>query len=86
MKPLKITWFDAGRKPQGQADPAFPEGVDVDLSLGRSPACSAALPYPALRCGWFEIQCSACGYQGAVTTAGRPDDPRSVKIACAKWA
>jgi hypothetical protein len=38
--------------------------------------------YPAKRCRFFTLQCSVCGQNAIVTTAGRKDDPRSVKLAC----
>jgi C4-type Zn-finger protein len=40
------------------------------------------LPYPAKRCGLFLVICDKCGYSAAITTAGRPDDPRKVTLPC----
>jgi hypothetical protein len=40
------------------------------------------LPYPAKRIGHYRIECELCGLRVACTTAGRPDDPRSIRIAC----
>jgi hypothetical protein len=79
---LEVTWFDAGREPQVASNPRYPDGIDVDLSRGQSATCSTALPYPAKRCGFFEVTCLRCGYRAAITTAGRPDDPRSAKLPC----
>lgn len=78
---LKIEWRDSGREPQCAPNPDYPEGIDIDLS-GGAPACETALPYPARRCGAYIIKCTLCGVRVGVTTAGRPDDPRSAKIPC----
>lgn len=79
---LKVEWFDRGRDPVCAPNPAFPNGVDVDVSFGAPDTCSTDLPYPAKRCGTYIVVCERCGYGVGVTTAGRPDDPRSLKIAC----
>ena len=82
MSDFKIKWHDSGREPQCKPNPAFPEGVDLDCSHGQSPACKADLPYPAKRCGFYLVECIFCGTNVAITTAGRPDDPRSVVLPC----
>lgn len=79
---LKAVWHDKGREPQGKANPEFPEGIDLDLSKGAKPTCSTALTYPAPRCGHFFVVCQDCELTTIVSTAGRADDPRSVKMAC----
>ena len=80
---LSAEWNDRGREPQCAPDPNFPAGVDLDLTHGgESKTCQTSLPYPAKRCGYFLVSCSECGFQGVITTAGRVDDPRSLKIAC----
>jgi DNA-directed RNA polymerase subunit RPC12/RpoP len=79
---MKIEWIDAGREPSCKPNPAYPDGIDIDLSRGASVRCQTALPYPARRCGAYVVECPVCGIRVMVTTAGRPDDPRSVKIAC----
>lgn len=78
---IKIEWFDSGREPQCAPDPAYPTGKDLDIAAGL-PSCVATLPYPAKRCGHFIVECSKCGMSVAVTTAGRPDDPRSLRMPC----
>lgn len=40
------------------------------------------LPYPAPRCGIYAVKCEKCGLLVGFTTAGRPDDPRKVTLAC----
>lgn len=80
MSGIKIEWIDGGREPKCRPDPAYPEGKDLDS--GERPSCKADLPYPAKRCGVFVIECEACGTRIAITTAGRPDDPKSVYIPC----
>ena len=80
---LKVTWHDAGREPKCAPDPAYPNGIDIDLSgRGALVTCKRDLPYPAKRCGQFFVYCETCGQNVVITTAGRPDDPRSVKLAC----
>jgi hypothetical protein len=79
---LHATWVDRGFEPSCPADPRYPNGIDLDLTNGQRRSCSTNLPYPAKRCGQFVISCSVCGLTAAVTTAGRRDDPRSVKLAC----
>jgi hypothetical protein len=79
---LSIKWVDHEREPQCKPDPAYPTGKDIDGRIDNGPACKTALPYPARRCGMYLIQCSSCGMRVAVTTAGRPDDPRSIQFNC----
>lgn len=79
---LTVEWIDSGREPQCAADPDFPDGKNIDASMGAGRSCSRDLPYPAKRCGYFIVRCTICGMSVAVTTAGRPDDPRSIKLAC----
>jgi hypothetical protein len=86
-KQFKIDWIDRGREPQSAPDPAYPKGRDIDMStwcVDGWPSCKADLPYPAKRCGTYIVECKLCGMIGAVTTAGRPDDPRSVRMGCKK--
>jgi hypothetical protein len=40
------------------------------------------LPYPADCCGVLIVRCKKCGSGHAITTAGRVDDPKSVKLPC----
>lgn len=81
---MKIDWIDDGREPKCKPNPAYPKGIDIDASGGAEATCSTDLPYPARRCGLFLVVCETCGQRVAVTTAGRPDDPRSLKLACMK--
>lgn len=81
MMQFSIHWVDGEREPQCPANPSFPSGVDVDLAQGR-PSCKRRLPYPAPRCGAFIVECQLCGANALITTAGRADDPRSIKLAC----
>ena len=78
---IVVTWYGAGRKAQCPPNPQYPKGVDVDVSQGRL-SCSTALPYPAPECGYWTVRCHACQWMGAITAAGRADDPRSVTIPC----
>lgn len=79
---FRVVWHDRGREPKNPPHPDYPDGVDVDLSGGRSINCVIELPYPAKRCGVYTVFCDKCRLMAAITTAGRSDDPRSVKLAC----
>jgi hypothetical protein len=81
---IKITWVDGGREARHPADPAHPDGVDLDLAVGAERSCRVELPYPARRCGMYVVTCGTCGRNVVVTAAGRRDDPRSVAIACSR--
>ena len=80
---MKIRFIDSGREPKNPPNPAYPNGLDVDLSHGK-PSCSTSVPYPSPRCGMLEVYCEICGYRALVTVAGRKDDPRSVTVPCKK--
>lgn len=79
---IAVKWIDRGREPTQEPDPDYPSGKDVDLSQGSRLACYSKLPYPAQRCGYFVVECNVCHYKAIITTAGRSDDPRSVKLPC----
>lgn len=79
---FKIRWEDSGREPRCAPNPEYPDGIDIDMSEGCAASCATALPYPARRCGCYVIECETCGLKTAVTTAGRPDDPRSLRVPC----
>ncbi len=80
---LTVHWIDRERYAQVKADPTYPNGIDLDFSQGDS-GCWTKLPYPTPRCGLFHIECHKCGSDALVTTAGRRDDPRSVKLKCTR--
>lgn len=78
-----ITWHDSGEEPKNPANPAFPDGLHMDLvGEARVQKCFIKLPYPAKRCGHYDVRCAVCGFSAIVTTAGRADDPRSITVAC----
>lgn len=79
---LNAIWHDSHREPQSPSNPEYPNGIDLDMSGGAEQICYTALPYPAKRCGHYLIKCTTCGLTALITTAGRPDDPRSVKLRC----
>jgi hypothetical protein len=78
---FNVEWIDRGIEPVYPADQSYPEGIDIDASAGRE-SCVTNLPYPAQRIGYYEVTCNRCGGKSRVTTAGRPDDPRSITVAC----
>jgi len=81
---FKIDWIDREREPQCPSDPAYPDGIDLDIAKGRVPSCLCTLPYPTPRCGLLYVECRTCGTNILITTAGRRDDPRSVRLPCDK--
>lgn len=81
-KQFDITWIDGEREPQVAPNPAYQHGVDIDTSLAGEPSCMTPLPYPARRIGLYRVICRICGLSVAITTAGRPDDPRSLRVRC----
>ena len=84
MNRHKVTWLDGGREPKVAPNPDYPEGIELDATAGATETCLVALPYPAKRIGMYVVQCRKCGLTTAITTAGRPDDPKSVRLACMK--
>ena len=78
----KVSWVDGGAWPKNKPNPKYPDGIDLDMSKGVERSCLVELPYPARRIGYYAIECEASGLLTAVSTAGRPDDPRSVRLAC----
>jgi hypothetical protein len=79
---FKIIWLDRECEPKCQPNPDYPDGKDVDASDGAKKTCKCTLPYPAKRCGIYIVKCQICGIHVAITTVGRPDDPRSAIIPC----
>lgn len=79
---IDVKWIDRGREPTQPPNPKYPDGIDVDMSKGAGKTCQAALPYPAKRCGYWSVLCEKCGYTAIITTAGRRDDPKSVRLPC----
>lgn len=78
-----IEWCDSGREPQCPPNPKFPNGIVIDGREDETDAaCTIDLPYPAKRCGMYFIRCKLCDRSVAITTAGRPDDPRQLIMPC----
>lgn len=69
-------------KAQCLPDPDYPRGIAIDASDPGAPACLVSLPYPAPECGIWIVRCDLCPMSVAVTAAGRPDDPVSVRMSC----
>lgn len=79
----RVEFRKSGRgKAQCPPDPQYPNGMAIDGREPGKPFCAVALAYPAPECGMWLINCITCGMSMAITAAGRPDDPVSVKIAC----
>jgi hypothetical protein len=62
----------------------YPDGIDLDLTGGNHQvkSCKTDLPYPAKRAGYYVVTCAGCGMKLITRTAGRADDPKSVRLAC----
>lgn len=82
--PVDITFHKSGRgKAQCPPNPEFPEGVAIEPKLPPGTrACTFLLQCPAPECGHWRIECRECGLVVAVTAAGRPDDPISIRVPC----
>ena len=80
---MSVTFQPSGRgKAQCPSNPAYPKGIAVDCSTPGKANCTVTLPYPAPECGMWLVFCEQCRLSAAVTAAGRPDDPISVKFSC----
>jgi hypothetical protein len=77
-----VDWVDGHREAAELADPAYPGGCAIDVALDAPKACRVQLPYPAARCGTWVVTCRVCLYAIALATAGRSDDPSSVRVPC----
>lgn len=78
---FSIDWADAHREATYPADPTYPFGCSIDVALDAPRACRAQLP-SAVRIGTWVVRCTLCGYVIALASAGRRDDPRSVRVPC----
>jgi hypothetical protein len=77
-----VEWFDLQVQATEPANPEFPDGIKIDVSLGAMLTCNIGLKYPAPGVGRYHIACRECGRTAAITTAGRADDPKSVRFPC----
>jgi hypothetical protein len=78
---LTARWHGTGRTAQCAPDPRYPNGKDMDMAQARK-GCEIELDCPAPEIGHWFITCNVCGFTGVVTAAGRPDDPRNLRVAC----
>lgn len=79
---FNIKWADFGYLPTQPANPAYPTGIDLDVAGVTEFACYTRLPYQLPRCGQIVLDCLICGLHAVITNAGRPDDPRSIRLPC----
>lgn len=77
-----VTFLDSGRTATQKPDPAYPDGMEIDLRHPGQKGCCRNLPYPAPRCGHYVVVCTVCGYRALISVAGRPDDPKNVTMPC----
>jgi hypothetical protein len=81
---FELRFIDGGQEARCKPDPKYPDGMDLDISGGAMISCIIPLPYPAPRCGMYDVECKVCGFTAMVSVAGRADDPRSLRIPCKK--
>lgn len=86
MNRFDIRWMDGKTETERPSDPRYATGMNVDLTFGQRPFCKAELQYPVPRCGQHVGRCVVCNFLIALMTAGRPDDPRTVKVPCKLWS
>lgn len=79
---VRVNWVDKNRQPTGTPDPRYPNGRFLDMSLGARKTCTVDLEHPTKGCGYYTLECLRCHFRAVITTAGRADDPNSVKLAC----
>ena len=78
---FKIDWIDLHRESQCLPNPDYPNGKDLDCGpIAPHGTCKVNLPYPAPRCGLFYVECRKRRSNAMITTAGRSDDPLSMKL------
>ena len=82
MTDFDVSFLSHNRKPVCSPDPSFPNGKDFDACPDARVSCIAELPYPAECCGVWMVTCKSCGLRVGITAAGRPDDPRTVRLPC----
>lgn len=79
---IDVLFIDSGREPTQKPDPKHPNGKRINLATVLQKTCTRNLPYPAPRCGAYEVTCRKCGYRAIVTVAGRADDPSMITMPC----
>ena len=79
---FKIEWKGTGAQAKCPPDPEHPNGVNLVLARSGDRCCTTDLPYPAPGVGSHIVECTVCGLRAAVSAAGRPDDPKSLRVAC----
>lgn len=70
------------RRPRSPANPAYPNGLDLDMAYGATPACVVELPQYPGQLGHYELRCLTCGFATRVAGTGRPDGGKLMRVAC----
>jgi hypothetical protein len=83
---ISVQFLDSGRTAKEKPDPRYPDGKRINLAAPEARSCTRNLPFPAPRCGQYDIICGLCGFRALITVAGRPDDPCMITLPCAKVA
>lgn len=81
---IDVKFIDDRRQATEKPNPKFPNGMPVNLAADNvlAKTCTRNLPYPAPRCGFYEITCRTCGIMVVTSVAGRPDDPNIITLPC----
>jgi hypothetical protein len=79
---FSVDWIDGARVATYPADPSYPDGQAIDVALDAVRACRVELACPAAGVGLWLVVCRGCGYAITLSTAGRADDPKSVRLPC----
>jgi hypothetical protein len=82
---IDVRFIDTGIRSTQKADSRYPDGKALILLLvgcDVQKTCTRNLPYPAPRCGSYEVECAVCGFRALFPVTGRPDDPNMITMPC----
>jgi hypothetical protein len=68
--------------PAHPATPGFENGTDLDLARDAASWCTASCPPWPGKLGMLHLRCQHCDVTVDLTTAGRADDPKLVRLPC----
>ena len=67
---MKVTWLDERREPQHAANPACPDGIDVDCSGNAKETYTLSLPTPRKAAGNILWSARSAGAQSLLRPPG----------------
>lgn len=81
-KHFTVDWAWRSHEPaKCPPNPDYPDGKVITAPPGET-YCNLPLLHPAPGVGTWIVTCNRCGLKLAITTAGRPDDPKAVQAIC----